>query len=73
MGAVAVVSSWTLAMPSVVAFGDDVGGTELAAEVGTGLVAAHQDDPLGAEPLGGQHRAQADGAVADHGDRRAPG
>jgi hypothetical protein len=26
------------------AFGDDVGGAELAAEVGADLVAAHQDD-----------------------------
>ena len=49
--------------------GDDVGGAELAAEVGAGLVAAHQDDLLGAEPLGREHGEQADGAVADHGDR----
>ena len=34
-------------------------------------VAAEQDDLLGAEPLGGDHAAQADGAVADDGDRPA--
>ena len=37
------------------ALGDDVGGAELAAQVGAVRVPAHQDDPLGAEPLGGQH------------------
>jgi len=31
----------------------------------------HSDDPLGAEPLSGQHRAQADGAITDHGNRTA--
>ena len=30
-----------------------------------------RDDPLGAEALGGQHAGQADGAVADDGDRVA--
>jgi hypothetical protein len=31
-------------------------------------VPAHEDDPLGAEPLRGQHRGQADRTVADHRD-----
>ena len=31
------------------ALGDHVGGAELAAEVGAGLVPAHQDDALGTE------------------------
>ncbi len=53
------------------AFGDDVGGAEGAGDVGADLVAAEGDDALGAEPLGGQHRAQADGSVADDGDRGA--
>ena len=53
--------------------GDDVGGAELPTEVGARLVAAHEDDLLGAEPLGRQHRQQADGAVADHGDTGARG
>ena len=39
-----------------------------SADVGAGLVAAQRDDPLGAEALGGEHAAQADRAVADHGD-----
>ena len=34
-------------------------------------VAAEEDDLLGAEPLGGDHAAQADGAVADDGHRLA--
>jgi hypothetical protein len=34
-------------------------------------VAAHRDDPLGAEPLGGEHREQAYGAVADDRHRLA--
>ena len=29
---------------------------------------AEDDDPLGAEPAGGDHAAQADGAVADNSD-----
>ena len=53
------------------ALGDDVGGAELAAEVGARLVAAHQHDALGAELLGRQHGEQADRAVADHGDGAA--
>ena len=51
------------------ALGDDVGGAELQAQVGAGLVPAHQDDLLGAQPLGREHRQQADRAVADHRDR----
>ena len=47
---------------------DDVGGTELPGQALTGLVAAHRDDPLGAELLGRQDREQTDGAVSDDGD-----
>jgi hypothetical protein len=54
------------------ALGDHVGRAELAAEVGAGLVAAHEDDPLGAHVPGGQDRGQADGSVTDHG-HRGPG
>ena len=32
------------------------------------FVAAHDDDPLGAELTGGEHAEQADGAVTDDGD-----
>ena len=35
-------------------------------------VVAERDDPLGAEPAGGEHRAEADGPVA-HDHRRRPG
>ena len=55
------------------AFGDHVGGPELAAEVGAGLVPAHQDDPLGAELLGRQHGQQPHRAVADDRDGVAGG
>ena len=55
----------------VAAFGHDVGGAEVAAQVGAVGVAAVEDDLLGAEPLGGQHRAQSDRAVADDGHRRS--
>ena len=34
-------------------------------------VAAEGDDPLGAEPLGGEHGREADGAVADDRDGAA--
>jgi hypothetical protein len=51
------------------AFGHDVGGTELDAEVGAVGVPAHQDDPPGAEPLCREDGAQADRAVADDGHR----
>ena len=68
VGAVAAGELADLGDAFLAALGDDVGGAELAAEVGAGLVAAHQDDLLGAEPLGRQHGQQADGAVADDGD-----
>src|SRR3954452_7283033 len=51
--------------------GDDVGGTELPAELGARRMATHEDDLLGAEALGGQDGQEADGAVADHRDARA--
>ena len=51
------------------ALADDVGGAELARERDPVGVAAHDDDLLGAEALGGDDAAQADGAVADDGDR----
>ena len=55
----------------VSAVGYHVGATELAPEIGAGGVAAHQQDPLGAESPGRKHGGQADRAVADHGDRGA--
>ena len=62
------VSSRTLRDAVLAAFGDDVGGAELASQVGAYCVAAHEDDLLGAEPFGREHRHQADRAVADHRD-----
>ena len=50
---------------------DDVGRAELASQSLARLVAAHGNDPLGAELLGRQHGEQADGAVTDHGHRLA--
>ena len=50
-----------------------VGGAELPGELDAVRVAAHDDDLLGAEPLRRDDAAQADGAVADHGDRAAGG
>jgi hypothetical protein len=50
------------------ALGDDVGGTEFAAEFGAGHVPAHEDDARGAHQLGGKNGGEADGAVTDHGD-----
>ncbi len=41
------------------------------AEVGAGFVVAHEDDLLGAEPPGRQHRQQADRAVPDDRHRGA--
>ena len=70
VGAVAAGQLPDLRDALLAALGDDVGGAELATQVGAGLVPAHQDDLLGAEPLGRQHRAQPDRAVADHGHRR---
>src|SRR4051794_27017933 len=51
----------------VAAFGDDVGGAEVAGQLLAGLVAAHRDDALRAELLGGQHAAQAHSAVTHDG------
>ena len=62
------MSSLICATPSSPRSVDDVGGAELAGELLAGLVAAHRDDPLRAELLGGQHREQTDRAVADDGD-----
>src|SRR6202034_3099511 len=52
------------------ALGDHVRRTELAAKIGARLVPAHENDPLGPEPFGSQHRRQAHSSVTDHGDRR---
>src|SRR5919106_6753877 len=52
----------------VAAFADDVGSTEFARERGPVGVAAHDDDLLGAEPLGGDDAAESDSAVADDSD-----
>ena len=49
----------------VAALADDVGRAELARERDAVGVAAQHDDLLGAEPAGGDHAAEADGAVAD--------
>ena len=49
----------------VAAFFDDVGGAELQGELLAVGVAAEGDDPLGAQPLGGQDGGQADRPVAD--------
>jgi hypothetical protein len=48
---------------------NDIGGSELLPERDPLGVVAKQDDPLGAEPLRGDHAAEVDGAVADDGDR----
>src|SRR5207244_4434832 len=52
----------------VAALGDDVGGTELPGELLARGVAAHRDDPLGAELLCCHHAKQPNRAVADDGD-----
>jgi hypothetical protein len=52
----------------VAALADDVGHTKLLRECDPVSVTAEDDDPLGAEPAGGDHAAQADSAVADDGD-----
>ncbi len=41
-----------------------------ATEIGAVGMPSHQDDLLGAEPLGREHRREADGPVADHGHAR---
>jgi hypothetical protein len=48
-----------------------VGGPEAPGDGQPVVVAPHDDDPLGPEPPGGQHGAEADGAVAHHDCRRA--
>src|SRR5215203_2620276 len=55
----------------VAALGHDLGRAELPGEPLAGLVAAHRDDPLRAELIGGEHREQPHGAVADHRHRLA--
>ena len=52
----------------VAALAHDVGGAELLAERDPVGVLPQQDDPLGPEPLRGDHTAQAYGAVADDRD-----
>ena len=49
----------------VAAFGDDVGGAELAGKLLAGFVAAHRDDPFRSQLLCGQHGQQPNGAVTD--------
>ena len=56
VGAVAAGQLADLLDALLAALGDDVGGAELEAQVGAGLVPAHEDDLLGAQPLGGEHR-----------------
>ena len=53
------------------AFGDDVGGAELAGELLAGLVATQGDDLLRAELLGREDPEQADRAVPDDSDSLA--
>ena len=53
----------------IAALADDVGGAELARQRGPVDVTPEEDDLLGAEAPGGDHPAQADGAVTDDGDR----
>ena len=62
------VSSLILRHALVAALLDDVGGAELAGQLLAVGVAAHRDDPLGAELLGGEDAEQADRAVADDRD-----
>jgi hypothetical protein len=57
--------------PCFASLGNDVGGPELEAEVGTVLVAAHEDDPFGPQTLGPKDRGEPNRPVADHGDGRA--
>ena len=53
------------------ALSDHVGSPEVAAQVGAVGVTAHQDDPVGTHPGGGQHSGQPHCAVADHRHRLA--
>ncbi len=50
---------------------DNIGCAELQRELLARLMAAHRDDAFGAELPGGEHRAEADGAVADDRHRLA--
>src|SRR4051794_24206158 len=52
----------------VASFGDDVGCAEVERELLSRLVAAHRDDALRAELLGGQDGEEADRAVTDDRD-----
>src|SRR5947209_12738874 len=61
------VRSLILATPSSAAFGNDVGGTELAGQLLSLLVVGERDDPFGAQVLGGEHAEQADRAGTDGG------
>src|SRR5438477_8651716 len=65
------VSSRTAWVASSPPLGEDVGGTERARQGLAGRVPAEGDDPGRAEAPGGDDRAQAHGAVPDHGDDRA--
>ena len=65
------VSSLILLDALVAALLDDVGRAELAGERLAVGVAAHRDDPLRSELLGREDPEQADGTVADDGDRLA--
>ena len=47
---------------------DDVGGPVGEGQLLPGLVAAHEDDPLGAELAGGEDAVEPDGAVTDDHD-----
>ena len=49
----------------VTPLGHHVGGPELTPQIGAILVPAHQNDPFSTKALGGQHRREADGTVAD--------
>src|SRR5258708_37336833 len=64
MGAVTSGQFADLVHAFVAPLGNDVGGAEVAAQVGAVGVAAHQDDPIGAESLGGQDRAESHCAVS---------
>ena len=53
------------------ALGDDIRRPPLDTQVGALGVTTHQDDPLGAEATGGEHRGETDGSIAHHGHRLA--
>ena len=57
--------------PVLAAFGHDVGGAERPGQALPVFVTGHHDDPRGAQPFGGQHRAQPDRAVPDDHHRGA--